>query len=126
MARDPEVPARSLGTPVGILLVNLGTPEAPTPQAVRAYLKEFLSDRRVVEIPRIVWWPILNLFVLRTRPKASAARYAQIWTREGSPLRVYTERQTILLQGHLGDRLRAPLVIEHAMRYGRPSIRDKV
>ena len=126
MARDSEEPARARGAPVGILLVNLGTPDAPTPQAVRAYLKEFLSDPRVVEIPRIVWWPILNLFVLPTRPKASAARYAQIWTRDGSPLRVYTERQTILLQGYLGDRLRAPLVIEHAMRYGRPSIRDKV
>src|SRR5688572_24491503 len=121
MARDRENAA-----PVGILLVNLGTPDAPTSQAVRAYLREFLSDPRVVEIPRIVWWPILYLFVLPTRPKASAARYAQIWTREGSPLRVYTERQAILLQGYLGDRLRAPLVIEHAMRYGRPSIRDKV
>lgn len=114
------------GTPVqtGVLLINLGTPEAPTPQAVRTYLKQFLSDRRVVEIPRLVWLPILYLFVLTKRPKASAARYAQIWTREGSPLKVHTERQTALLRGYLGDRLRVPLVVDYAMRYGSPSIAE--
>ncbi|MGZ5148621.1 MAG: ferrochelatase [Burkholderiales bacterium] len=111
---------------IGVLLINLGTPEAPTRAAVRVYLKEFLSDPRVVEIPRILWWPILNLFVLRTRPKASAARYAQIWMPEGSPLKVYTERQTTLLRGYLGERLRAPLVVDYAMRYGKPSIREKL
>jgi ferrochelatase len=111
---------------VGVLLINLGTPEAPTRRAVRVYLKEFLSDPRVVEIPRILWWPILNLFVLRTRPKASAARYAKIWMPEGSPLKVYTERQTTLLRGYLGERLRAPLVVDYAMRYGKPSIREKL
>jgi ferrochelatase len=110
----------------GILLINLGTPEAPTPEAVRTYLKEFLSDRRVVEIPRVVWWVILNLFVLRTRPKASAARYAQIWTPDGSPLKVYTERQTNLLRGYLGDRLKTPLAIDYAMRYGSPAIADRL
>lgn len=110
----------------GVLLINLGTPDAPTRAAVRAYLKEFLSDPRVVEIPRAVWLPILYLFILTTRPKASAARYEQVWTREGSPLRVHTERQTLLLQGYLGDRLRAPLVIDYAMRYGSPSIRQKL
>jgi ferrochelatase len=112
--------------PVGVLLVNLGTPDAPTPEAVRRYLKEFLSDPRVVEIPRAIWWPILNLFVLRKRPRESAARYQQIWLREGSPLRVYTERQTNLVQGYLGDRLKAPLAIDYAMRYGTPSIPDKL
>ena len=93
----------------GVLLINLGTPEAPTRPAVRAYLKEFLSDPRVIEIPRVLWWPLLHFVILTTRPKASAARYEQVWTREGSPLKVHTERQTLLLQGYLGDRLRIPL-----------------
>ena len=93
---------------------------------MRAYLEEFLSDRRVVDIPPLVWWPILHLFVLRTRPKASAARYEQIWTRDGSPLRIYTERQASLLRGYLGERKRAGVVIDHAMRYGSPSIASKL
>ena len=120
-ARSVDAAAR-----VGVLLVNLGTPEAPTPAAVRIYLKEFLSDRRVVEIPRVLWWPILNFFILPTRPKASAARYAQVWTRDGSPLKVYTERQTTLLRGYLGERLRAPVAIDYAMRYGKPSIAERI
>jgi ferrochelatase len=105
-----------------ILLVNLGTPAAPTPAAVRRYLREFLSDPRVVEIPRALWAPILHGVVLTTRPRRSAARYAAIWRPEGSPLRIYTERQAKLLQGLLGDRLKAPLVVDYAMRYGEPSI----
>jgi ferrochelatase len=106
-----------------ILLVNLGTPAAPTAAAVRRYLREFLSDPRVVEIPRAIWNPILYGVVLTTRPRRSAARYAAIWMPEGSPLRVYTERQAKLLQGFLGDRLNAPpLVVDYAMRYGEPSI----
>ena len=68
---------------VGVLLVNLGTPDAPTPQAVRRYLKQFLSDRRVVEIPRLIWWPILNGIILNIRPKKSAHAYAQVWTPDG-------------------------------------------
>ncbi|MBU0623015.1 MAG: ferrochelatase [Gammaproteobacteria bacterium] len=108
----------------GILLVNLGTPDAPTPQAVRRYLKEFLGDPRVVEIPRAIWWLILNGIILNTRPKKSAAKYASIWTPEGSPLRVHTEKQAALLQGYLGERSKAPFVVEHAMRYGNPSIAD--
>ncbi len=116
------------GTPprTGVLLVNLGTPEAPTPAAVRTYLKEFLCDRRVVEIPRAVWLPILHGFVRTTRPKASAERYAMVWTKEGSPLRVHTERQTALLRGYLGERIKAPLVVDYAMRYGQPSIPAKL
>jgi ferrochelatase len=110
----------------GVLLINLGTPEAPTRQAVRDYLREFLSDPRVVEIPAIVWQPILRLFVLTTRPKASAARYAQIWMPEGSPLRVYTVRQANLLQGYLGERLGTPVAVDYAMRYGRPSIAEGI
>ena len=105
-----------------ILLVNLGTPAAPTPAAVRRYLREFLSDPRVVEIPRAIWNPILHGIILNTRPRRSAARYAAIWTPAGSPLRVYTERQAKLLQGLLGERLKAPLVVDYAMRYGEPSI----
>ncbi|MGE5757629.1 MAG: ferrochelatase [Sideroxydans sp.] len=117
-------PTYAHGTPqkTGILLVNLGTPDAPTPNAVRAYLKEFLSDPRVVEIPRAIWWLILNGIILNTRPKKSAAKYASIWLKEGSPLRVYTEKQTALLQGYLGQRTKAPFVVDYAMRYGNPSI----
>jgi ferrochelatase len=108
------------------LLVNLGTPDAPTPQAVRAYLKQFLSDPRVVDLPRALWLPILYLFVLRKRPAASAARYERIWTRDGSPLRIYTEHQASLLRGYLGERKRGGVVIDHAMRYGNPSIGSKL
>ncbi len=117
-------PAFTHGTPAktGILLVNLGTPDAPTPQAVRSYLKEFLGDPRVVEIPRALWWLILNGIILNTRPKKSAVKYASIWLPQGSPLRVHTERQTALLREQLARRSNAPLVVEHAMRYGKPSI----
>ncbi|MFA6062608.1 MAG: ferrochelatase [Gallionella sp.] len=108
----------------GILLVNLGTPDAPTAQAVRPYLKQFLGDPRVVEIPRLVWWLILNGVILNVRPKKSAAKYASVWLKEGSPLRVYTERQASLLQGYLGERTRAPVVVDYAMTYGQPSIPD--
>ena len=111
---------------IGVLLINLGTPDAPTAPALRAYLREFLSDPRVVEIPRPVWWLILNLFVLTTRPKQSAARYAQVWMGEGSPLKVHTERQTTMLRGYLGERVKFPLAVDYAMRYGKPSIADKL
>jgi ferrochelatase len=119
----PEPPHQN-GTPpkIGILLINLGTPEAPTAAAVRRYLREFLADPRVVEIWRPLWWLILNLFILPIRPKQSAQRYAQIWTRDGSPLRVHTERQSKLLRGFLGERLKVPLVIDYAMRYGTPTV----
>jgi ferrochelatase len=112
------------GTPArtGILLLNLGTPDAPTPSSVRTYLDEFLSDPRVVEIPKAVWWLILNGVILNTRPKKSAAKYASIWLPEGSPLRVYTEKQAGLLQGYLSQRTQAPFVVDYAMRYGNPSI----
>jgi len=123
MTYQPE-PTYTHGTPekTGILLINLGTPDAPTPRAVRAYLKEFLSDPRVVEMPRALWWIILNGIILNTRPKKSAAKYASVWLPQGSPLRVHTEKQAALLQGFLGQRTRAPFVVEHAMRYGNPSI----
>jgi len=111
------------GSPLraGVLLVNLGTPEAPTAPALRRYLKEFLSDPRVVEIPKFVWWPLLNLIILNTRPKKSAAKYASVWLNEGSPLRVYSERQL----AKTTEALRSAgydLALELAMRYGEPSI----
>jgi ferrochelatase len=117
-------PTYAHGTPekTAILLVNLGTPDAPTAQAVRPYLKEFLSDSRVVEIPKPVWWLILNGIILNVRPKRSAAKYATVWMKEGSPLRVYTAKQAALLQGYLGERTKAPLVVDYAMSYGNPSI----
>jgi len=103
----------------GILLVNLGTPAAPTTAAVRRYLAEFLSDPRVVEIPRALWLPILHGAILSVRPARSARKYAEIWSPEGSPLAVHTARQAALLGAALGAQ--APEVV-HAMRYGEPSV----
>lgn len=107
---------------VGILLVNLGTPEAPTAKAVRPYLKQFLSDPRVVEIPRLLWTPLLNLVILNTRPAKSAEKYAQVWTAEGSPLKVHTERQAKYLQGYFLQAGHGRVQVEYAMRYGQPDI----
>ena len=104
-----------------ILLVNLGTPDEPTAPAVRRYLKEFLSDRRVVEIPRIAWWPILHGIILPIRSGKSAAKYASIWGKAGSPLRTWTETQAKLLRGLMGSR-GSDVVVAWAMRYGNPSI----
>lgn len=104
-----------------VLLVNLGTPDAPTATAVRRYLAEFLGDPRVVEIPRIVWNPILYGAILPVRAQKSAARYAAIWTPEGSPLKVWTARQAVLLQGYLGAR-GFDVDVAYAMRYGAPSV----
>lgn len=119
----PEAPFKH-GTPgrTGVLLVNLGTPAAPTAQALRPYLRQFLSDPRVVEIPRAVWLPILHGIILNTRPAKSARKYASIWMPEGSPLQVYTERQAKLLKGRLGQDGLSDLAVEWAMRYGAPSI----
>jgi ferrochelatase len=104
-----------------VLLCNLGTPDAPDAPALRRYLAEFLADPRVVEIPRWAWWPILHGIVLRTRPAKSAAKYARIWTSEGSPLKVWTEKQARLLEGYLGQRGHR-VAVRPAMRYGAPSI----
>jgi ferrochelatase len=108
---------------VGILVVQLGTPDEPTTPALRRYLAEFLSDRRVVDLPRAVWLPILHLRVLRTRPQRSARLYAKIWTPEGSPLAVTTHRQAALLRQELAG-AGAPLPVVVAMRYGKPSIEE--
>jgi protoporphyrin/coproporphyrin ferrochelatase len=104
-----------------VLLVNLGTPMAPTAAAVRRYLREFLSDPRVVEIPRLAWWPILNGLILPLRPRKSAAKYATIWTNRGSPLLLNSEQQALLLRGYLGER-GLDVEVALAMRYGEPSI----
>ena len=106
---------------VGLLFVNLGTPQAPTAAALRTYLAQFLSDPRVVEIPKLAWWPILHGVILRTRPAKSAAKYAQVWMPEGSPLAVHTARQATMLRGYLGER-GAPVEVRWAMRYGQPAI----
>jgi ferrochelatase len=103
---------------LGVLLINLGTPDAPEAAAVRRYLAQFLSDPRVIEIPRLAWKPILHGIILRVRPKKSAHAYAQVWTNEGSPLAAITRRQTQALQQRLGD----AVMVEFAMRYGRPAI----
>jgi ferrochelatase len=115
----PE-PAWKHGTPArtAVVLINLGTPEAPTAAALKTYLREFLSDPRVVEIPRPIWWLILNGIILNTRPAKSATKYAAVWTPEGSPLKVHTERQTKLVKGLLGQAGHRNLVVEYAMRYG--------
>ena len=102
---------------IGVLLINLGTPDAPEARAVRRYLAEFLSDPRVIEIPPLAWKPILHGLVLRTRPRRSAEAYNQIWTNEGSPLRVIAHRQAEALRGRLPD-----VSIHYAMRYGSPGI----
>ena len=108
-----------------ILWCNLGTPEAPTPAAVRRYLAEFLSDPRVVEIPRALWLPLLYGVILPFRASKSAAKYARIWTPDGSPLRTWTAKQALLLQGWLGERGHR-LTVRHAMRYGSPSIASQL
>jgi ferrochelatase len=106
----------------GLLLVNLGTPDAPTAPALRKYLAQFLGDRRVVDLPRLIWWPILYGIILNTRPAKSAAKYAKIWTPEGSPLKVHTERQAKLVKGLLGQRGIEGITVAWAMRYGEPSV----
>lgn len=117
-ADHPAVPPRR----VGVLLVNLGTPDAPDPGAVKRYLGEFLSDRRVVEIPPLLWQPILRGIILRTRPKKSAHAYAQVWRPDGSPLAAITRAQAEKLYGAFGP----DVIVAHAMRYGRPAIADQI
>jgi protoporphyrin/coproporphyrin ferrochelatase len=108
---------------IGVLLINLGTPDAAEPKAVRRYLKQFLSDRRVVEIPPLIWQPILRGAVLTTRPKKSAHAYAQVWTEHGSPLAAITRAQAKALADRLaGD----DVLVDYAMRYGNPSIGDRL
>jgi protoporphyrin/coproporphyrin ferrochelatase len=113
------------GADTAVIFCNLGTPDAPTAPALRRYLGEFLSDPRVVEIPKPIWWLILHGIILRLRPKKSAAKYASIWTPEGSPLRVWTEKQAVMLRGYLGERGHR-VEVRYAMRYGSPSIASQL
>ena len=117
MSQPSDHPALRTGR-VGVLLVNLGTPDAPQPDAVRRYLKEFLSDPRVVEIPSLLWQPILRGVILNIRPKKSAHAYRQVWTDKGSPLAAITAEQAEKLQARLGE----DVTVHWAMRYGNPSI----
>jgi len=107
---------------IGVLIVNLGTPDAAEASAVRRYLAEFLSDRRVVEIPRLIWKPILHGVILRTRPRRSAHAYSLVWREDGSPLAAITAEQAAALRARFGD----AVMVEHAMRYGRPAIAEKL
>jgi len=117
-ADHPAIPAPR----IGVLIVNLGTPDEADAKAVRRYLAEFLSDPRVIEIPRIVWQPILRGIILRTRPKKSAHAYQQVWREDGSPLAAITRAQAKALEGAFGD----GVIVDHAMRYGRPAIADRL
>jgi ferrochelatase len=117
MERPADHPQIATGK-LGVLLVNLGTPDAPDAPSVRRYLLEFLSDRRVVEIPKLLWQPILRGIILNTRPKKSAHAYAQVWTPDGSPLAAFTAEQAVALQARLGD----GVIVRHAMRYQNPQI----
>jgi protoporphyrin/coproporphyrin ferrochelatase len=110
----PSLPERR----IGLLLINLGTPDAPEPAAVRRYLAEFLSDPRVIEIPKLLWKPILHGIILRTRPSKSAHAYRQVWTEEGSPLAAITRRQAQKLQAQWEGKVQ----VDWAMRYGNPGI----
>jgi protoporphyrin/coproporphyrin ferrochelatase len=114
----PPVPSPK----IGVLLVNLGTPDAPTPSAVKRYLKQFLSDRRVVEIPPLIWQPILRGIILNTRPKKSAAAYRKVWTNKGSPLAWYTAAQA----EDLAVRMQGEADVRYAMRYGQPAIETQL
>ena len=123
--RDQQLPADHppvKSGAIGVLLVNLGTPDAAEPGAVKRYLAEFLSDRRVVEIPPIAWQPILRGIILNTRPKKSAHAYRQVWTDAGSPLAVITRQQAEAMQARLGNEAN----VDWAMRYGTPSIPDRL
>lgn len=110
--------------PIGVLLTNLGTPDAPTAPAVRRYLREFLWDRRVVDAPRWLWWPVLNGIILRIRPARSAHAYQRIWDEDGSPLLTITRRQAQALSTELASRTEGRVIVAAAMRYGRPSLSE--
>lgn len=107
---------------VGVLLANLGTPAEPTTPALRRYLGQFLSDTRVIELPRLLWWPILHGIILRTRPAKSAAKYRTVWTDQGSPLLAISQRQREGVQQQLSGRCAGPVQLAVGMRYGEPSI----
>lgn len=116
----PEIPRER----IGVLLVNLGTPDAATPSAVKRYLREFLSDKRIVDLPRALWLPILHGIILNVRPAATAKNYAKIWRKESdeSPLRYYTRAQAEALSEQMDE----DIIVDWAMRYGTPSISERI
>ncbi len=118
---DHEQPPR-----VGVLITNLGTPKAPHKKQLRAYLKEFLWDPRVVEVPRLLWWFILNVIILNIRPSRSAASYRSVWTEQGSPLMIHTRNQAQALQAALAERFGDKVIVDFAMRYADPAVADVV
>lgn len=109
---------------IGVLVTNLGTPEAPTKQALRPYLKQFLSDPRVVEVPKLIWWFVLNGVILNLRPKRSAQAYATVWSEEGSPLLVHTKNQAKGIAKRFAEKYGSDVIVEYAMRYGQPSVEN--
>ncbi|MDC8829873.1 ferrochelatase [Alteromonas gilva] len=111
---------------IGVLVTNLGTPNAPTKGALQPYLKEFLSDPRVVEVPRLLWWFILNGVILRFRPKRSAQAYATVWSEQGSPLMVHTKAQAEALSTRCEETFGDKVIVDYAMRYGQPAISDVI
>ncbi|RDV25631.1 ferrochelatase [Alteromonas aestuariivivens] len=126
MYRNSEQFSHHQSDKIGVLITNLGTPESPTKPALRRYLKEFLSDPRVVEVPRFIWWFILNLVILNIRPKRSARAYSTVWTEQGSPLMTITRQQRDALQQRLTKLYGENVLVEFAMRYGQPAIKDVV
>lgn len=122
---EPQ-PPHDASTKVGVLLANLGTPDAPTAKALRPYLNQFLMDRRVVEIPRFIWCWILQGVILWIRPRKSAEKYASIWTKNGSPLMVYARQQKALFETKLAQQLTTPFAVELGMTYGNPSMKSAI
>lgn len=116
---DHQRPSRT-----GVLITNLGTPAAPEKKALKTYLKEFLSDPRVVEFPRLLWWLVLNGVILNIRPRRSAASYQTVWTEQGSPLLFHTEAQAAALQASMRQQFGEEVIVDFAMRYGQPSIQS--
>ncbi len=114
------------GDKLGVLITNLGTPEAPTKQALKPYLKQFLSDPRVVEVPKLIWWCVLNLIILNVRPQKSAEAYATVWTEDGSPLLTHTKQQAAALQAKFDADRPGEVLVDFAMRYGQPSVSNAV
>jgi ferrochelatase len=119
--RPDSHPAARVGR-VGVLLVNLGSPDAPDVPSVKRFLGEFLSDPRVIEIPAFLWKPILNLLILNIRPRTTAANYAKVWTPDGSPITAITKAQAAALEGRFGPNV----IVDWAMRYGTRSIGERL
>ena len=111
---------------LGVLILNTGTPDAPTPEAIRPYLKQFLSDRNLINVPRLIWKPVLNFCILPNRPKKTAAHYQQFWTEEGSPFLLTSLVQRDKLRARLAELMGESVAVELGMRYGNPSTKSAI